>query len=115
LESSKSLASVFEVDLSTFLAEEHIMNGKTELTPDESEALIYAKRVKEFYEGLITFGIIIVVFVAAFGFKTPTMLYAFLAVGACLVVQGLLAFEIIRLPFTNWEKRLVEKRLGRKL
>lgn len=115
LESSKSLASVFEVELSTFLTEENAMNQKAELKPDESEALIYAKRVKEFYEGLITYGVIIVVFLVLFGFKTPALYYAFLAVGGWLVIQGLLAFEIVRLPFANWERRLVEKRLGRKL
>ena len=47
--------------------------------------------------------------------KGHVVLWVFLGVGAGLVVQGLLAFEIIRFERPGWEKRLVEKRLGRKL
>lgn len=34
---------------------------------------------------------------------------------AGLAIQGLVAFEIIRMPFQSLEKRLAEKKLGRKL
>ena len=139
LESAKALASVFEVDVSTFLPEDSDMTH-TELEPktptpqaadhpaaptptlkdEEREAIRYAKRVKEFYEGLTAFVILALVFSIAaldgwfFG-DTDIVLWVFLGVGAGLVVQGLIAFEVIRIGWTDWEKKLVEKRLGRKL
>ena len=36
-------------------------------------------------------------------------------VGIGLLAQGLLTFEIVRLPGIDWERRLAERRLGRKL
>jgi transcriptional regulator with XRE-family HTH domain len=55
METCKALASVFEVDLSLLQPEGEQMHTETELTgaelkADEREALLYAKRMKEFYE-----------------------------------------------------------------
>jgi XRE family transcriptional regulator, regulator of sulfur utilization len=115
LETSKSLASVFEVDLSTFNTEETAMNDKIELKQDEIEAIEYAKGVKEFVEGVIAYVIIVVVFFTVFGFGHPVLYWVFMGVGIGLVIQGLITFEVIRFPTQSWEKRIVEKRLGRKL
>jgi transcriptional regulator with XRE-family HTH domain len=115
LETAKALASVFEVDLSTFTPEIIDMRDETELQPDEEAALKYAKRVREFLEGVAAFVVMIVVFFAVFGFDQPVLYWVFAGVGAALAVQGLLAFELIRLPTVGIEKRLAEKRLGRKL
>ena len=115
LETSKSLASVFEVDLSTFSTEETAMNDKEELKQDEKEAIEYAKSVKEFIEGAIAYSIIAVIFFAVFGFDKPILYWVFVGVGIGIVIQGLLTFEVIRFPTQGLEKRLAEKRLGRKL
>jgi len=125
LESARALAAVFEVDISTFMTEDTQMNT-TEQAPrptlddDEREAIRYAKRVKEFYEGVIAYIILAIVFLVAIGMdklegKGHVVFWVFLGVGAGLVAQGLLAFEIIRFERPDWEKRIVEKRLGRKL
>lgn len=116
LETAKALASVFEVDFSTFIIEEDAdMNEKVELKQDEKEALEWAKSVKEYVLGLVMYAGMAVVFFAVFGFGVRILYWVFLGVGAILVIQGLFLFEVIRLPLEDWEKRLTERRLGRKL
>jgi len=99
LETAKALAAVFEVDCSTFTSEDNDMTEREEVQRDEIEAMEYAKGVKDFYSGVVVYFIL-----AVFG-----------ATGLGLVVQGLMVFEVIRLPFQDMERRLAEKKLGRKL
>ena len=115
LESSKALAAVFEVDISTFITEDQTMTETVNVDHDEVAAMRYAKRIKEFYEGLIAYVVLAIVFFSVMGFGEPILYWIFLGVGAGLVVQGLLAFEVIRFPNQDWEKKLIEKKLGRKL
>jgi transcriptional regulator with XRE-family HTH domain len=118
-ESAKSLASVFEVDLSTFTLEDTTMNAGTnekgDLKHDEEQAIKYGKRMMEFYQGLLAYAICAMVFFAVFGFGNPVLYWVFLGIGAGLVVQGLFAYEVFRFSPPNWEKKIVEKKLGRKL
>lgn len=115
LETARSLAAVFEVDISSFIAEETEMPEKAELQQDEKEAIEYAKGVKEFIHGLVAYVVMAVVFFAVFGFDRPVLYWVFLGIGAGLAIQALFTFEVIRFSFQDWEKRLAEKRLGRKL
>lgn len=115
LETAKALASVFEVDLSSFNLEKTDMLEKAEIRQDEKEAIEYAKGVKEFVHGLIAYVVMAVVFFTVFGFDRPILYWVFIGVGAGLAIQALFTFEIIRFPFQNWERRIAEKRLGRKL
>lgn len=148
LETARALASVFEVDLSTFQPEEPTMPIETdrpashadadtrealrqarmakefldsvpELKRDEQEAMAYAKRIKEFYEFLAIWLVITPVFLVAFhDSHRASIVYIILgALGLGVVIQGLLAFEVVNLPFfgPGWERRLVERRLRRKL
>ena len=115
LETSKALAAVFEVDLSTFNLEETDMNERMELKQDEKEALEYARGVKEFAGGVVAYAVLSIVFFAVFGFGEPVLYWVFLGVGIGLIVQGVFAFEVLRWPSHNWERRIAEKRLGRKL
>ena len=131
LETARSLAAVFEVDHLTFMQEDELMTNSStssttpgdetstrtvRLLQEEREAMRYARRVKAFYEGLIVYVILAVIFLG-FSDKAgePIVIGVFLGVGAGLIVQGLMAFEVIRFDFPSWEKKLVEKRLGRKL
>ena len=120
LETANALAAVFEVDITTFISEETAMNTsnetheKVELQQDEEAAMNYVKGIKEFYAGLLTYVVLAVVFLIV-GFTEPVVYWVFLGVGIGLIIQGLMAFELIRLPFQHWERRLIEKRLGRKL
>ena len=115
LETAKALASVFEVDLSSFNQEEKEMLEKAELKQDEKESIEYAKGVMGFFHGLIAYVVIALVLFPVFGFDRPLLYWIFFGIGAGLAIQALFAFEIIRFPFQNWEKRIAEKRLGRKL
>lgn len=115
LETARSLAAVFEVDISSFISEETDMPEKAELQRDEQAAIEYAKGVKEFIQGLGAYLVLAVVFFAIMGFDRPVLWWVFLGVGAGLAIQALFTFEIIRLPFQDWEKRLAEKKLGRRL
>lgn len=119
METSKALAAVFEVEFSVFQPEEPAMqepamNERVELKPDEQEALLYGRRVKEFYEALITYGVLAVVFLVIFHGE-PVVYIIFAGLGVALIVQGLIAFEVISFLKPNWEKKFVEKKLGRKL
>jgi transcriptional regulator with XRE-family HTH domain len=114
LETAKALAAVFEVDCSTFISEDD-MTQKEELKREEVEAMEYAKGVKDFLSGVVVYFILAIVFFAVYGFDVPFLYIVFGAVGLGLAIQGLMAFEVIRLPFQNIERRLAEKKLGRKL
>lgn len=126
LETSKALAAVFEVDISTFIAEDTEMNtqqnqsidtmesdGVARLAADEKAALTYAKGVQEFWTGVLVYVVLLVAFTVA-GFRDSTALLVFGGIGLGIALQGLLAYEVIRLPWQDFEKRIAEKRLGRK-
>lgn len=55
METCRALAAVFEVDLSQLQPKEETMLNEADLKFDEQEAWAYAKRIKEFYEYLITY------------------------------------------------------------
>jgi len=114
LETSKALAAVFEVDLLTIQPEEVAMNNEVNLKSDEQEAMAYAKRIKEFYEFLFVYIVLAIVFLIKFS-SEPKVYVVFAGLGIALIIQGLIAFEKISFLSPSWEKRLIEKRLGRKL
>ncbi|MFD2179567.1 helix-turn-helix domain-containing protein [Veronia pacifica] len=114
METRKALAAVFEIDLSTLELEDIQMQNETELRADEQYALIYAKRLKEFYEYLITYVFMAAIFLIVMH-DEPVVYIIFAGLGMGLIVQGLIAFEKIYFFSPNWERKLVEKKLGRKL
>jgi len=124
LETAKALAAVFEVNITTFITEHEAMTNLKQtqetttsehLEADEAEALEYAKGVKDFYSGLITYVILAVAFFSIKGFDEPVLYWVFGGVGLGLIVQGLMSFEVIRLPFQDLERKVAERKLGRKL
>ena len=115
LETAKSLASVFEVKLSTFIEGESIMNDKVELKSDEREAMQYVKGIKEFYSHLMIYVIFSVLTLVFKGISDPIIIWGFLGWGVGVVIHGLVAFEKINFIGQSWEKSQIEKRLGRKL
>jgi transcriptional regulator with XRE-family HTH domain len=114
LETSKALASVFEVDLSLLQPEDKQMQNETELRLDEQRVLQYAKRMKEFYEFLITYVVLAAVFLVIFHGE-PVIYVIFGGLGVGLILQGLIAFEVVSFMSPGWERRLAERKLGRKL
>lgn len=120
LESANALAAVFELDVEAFTQEAQMTESQNRQLEEEKAALEYVREVKGFYSHLATF---LVVMVFLFGLNlyiTPGYLWAGWALmgwGIGVVSHGLSVFEIS--PFgllgPDWEKRQVEKRLGRKL
>lgn len=114
LETSKALASVFEVDFSVFQSEDSTMNDEETLKQDEQEAILHGKRVKQFYEQLISYLVVSAIFLVVFG--GDAHLYMVLGgVGVGIIIYGLITFEVIHILSPNIERKIVEKRLGRKL
>lgn len=122
LESLKSLAAVFEVDLSTLAPGDKPMIPDTLATEDELEAIEYVKGIREFYMHAFMYAVFLVVFGSTFGLKfgldDTRVQYLFLGLGGWgigLVIHGLAAYEKIRFLGPRWERALIERRLGRKL
>lgn len=135
LETAKALASVFEVDVSTFITEDLPMQSNENLneTPslagDEEAAMKYVKGIKEFYAHLGFFVLFVVVYGLAWGgvatfapgpdrvFAINFLVWGALGWGVGLLFHGLVAFEVIgrQWPGADWERKAIEKRLGRKL
>ncbi|MRX28314.1 helix-turn-helix domain-containing protein [Kangiella sp. HZ709] len=133
LETKKSLAAVFEVDISTFeLPTENSIQGESKMTEsdnslseqskpietiqaDEKEAIEYAKGVKEFLTHLFFFLVFIPVIVFKKGLYEPTFNWLILGWAIGLVIHGLNAFEKLNFFKVDWEKKIAERKLGRKL
>lgn len=115
LETAKALAAVFEVDCSTFTLEHDDMTTQEKLEKEEVRAMGYGKAVKDFLSSVLVYLVLAISFFALTGFNEPVLYWIFGGIGLGLVVQGLMVFEVIRLPFQNLERRVAEKKLGRKL
>lgn len=119
LESAKSLASVFEVDVSAFNSGEITMNESIGLKNDEREAMEFVKGIIGFYAHLAVYLVFLLLEVCGVGRDLPMhYLYVWLlgGWGIGVIIQGLVAYEMFGwLIRPNWEKKMVEKRLGRKL
>ncbi len=134
LESLKSLAAVFEISLDE-LQQENTMNTSEpivttkESTQDsekenntlslkEQEVIEHVRDIKAFYTHVIQYVLVLaIVFVVNF-ILTPEYIWAWwvaLGWGIGVVSHGLSVFEIGNFFGVNWEKKQIEKRLGRKL
>ena len=96
------------------------MNATTNRTvsPEEVLALAKVRKIKGFYTHVIQYIIVISVMTVINYIVTPRHLWAIWAAlgwGSGLLIHGLRAFD--KIPFLNgeWERRQVERRLGRKL
>lgn len=123
LESLKALAAVFEIDLDRL--QEPPMDtaypphaAHADLPPDEALALAHVRKVKGFYIHLSQYLIVIPLLWGINAFSSPGYWWAIwpmLGWGAGVAAHALSVFQV--LPFLDgaWERREVEKYLGRKL
>ena len=118
MESLKALASVFEVDF-LFLKEPDMNQPSAPgVDRDEALALAHVRRIKGFYHHVMQFAAIVGV-LAVMNYITnphyPWVLWVALSWGSVLALHGLQAFD--KLPFLTaaWERRQVEKYMGRRL
>ncbi|PQJ62308.1 2TM domain-containing protein [Photobacterium angustum] len=117
LESLKSLAAVFEIQVSD-LQMEPPMNKEINITEDEKQAINYVKGIKGFYSNLTTYVLVISALFVINYFTSPGYWWAVwpaLGWGIGIVSHALSAFEVLNIFGPEWEKKQVEKRLGRKL
>lgn len=117
-ESLKAIGSVFAIDWFQLkdpdMTPDHAHNAVT----DEALALAYVRRVKRFYLHLGEFALIMGGLFTLNLYLTPSYLWSlwllvFWAIG--LVVHGLKTFNRIPIFDGEWERRQVERRLGRPL
>lgn len=117
LETLKSLAAVFEVEINDLTAEA-TMTTANELSVEEQDVLEHVRDLKAFYQHLITYGItiaflFIVNFIVSPGYWWA--LWAAFGWGIGVVSHGISVFEVFDFLGPDWEKKQVEKRLGKKL
>ena len=129
MESLKSLAAVFEVNIEdleqetpmqydTNQAEGTNYNDRPRITHEEELAIRYVKDIKDFYTHLAMYVIIIAGLFIFNYFITPQYWWAFFPMfgwGIGVLGHGLAVFEVFNFFSPEWEKRQIEKRLGRKL
>lgn len=117
LESMNALAAVFEIDLDR-LKEPTMDTPRTNLPPDEALALAHVRKVKAFYVNLTSYLVVIPGLAAINLFGYPQYLWFVwpaLGWGLGVVSQALTVFGAVPFLNGNWERRQVEKYLGRKL
>jgi transcriptional regulator with XRE-family HTH domain len=115
LETMNALAAVFEVDRSIFQPGENPMPSDSPVTVDEENAIQYVKGLKEFYNHVFMYIVFVAVYGLVFGFKHPLIFWGAIGWGVGVIVHGLNVFEFINILGPNWEKKQIEKRLGRPL
>lgn len=116
LETSKSLAAVFEVDIATFNPGDNTMNESQALKTDELLAMQYVKGIIEFYGHLLMYTVFTSVFLLNGGWHIQGILWPFFGWGLGLLMHGLWSYDVFsRVTPARWERQMIEKRLGRPL
>jgi transcriptional regulator with XRE-family HTH domain len=136
-ETLKSLASVFEIDFSTLQATQELSMNPTHSPPvienttpfpipdaaqsvsaDEISALKHVRRIRNFYARLAIY-IVVISCLAILNFiKSPNHIWVIwpaLGWGLGMLFYGMRVFGTMPFMNADWEKRQVEKYLGRKL
>ena len=125
LESLKSLAAVFEVQVSDLKQEDRIVTEEqvvgrhpTEEQDKEQQAMEYVRDLKGFYAHLTSYVVVMIGLIVINLFTSPDNFWAkwpLIGWGIGVISHGLSVFEVINLFGADWERKQVEKRLGRKL
>lgn len=116
-ETLKSLASVFEIDFNQ-LTSEPDMSTHTVTETEEQLAFAHVRKLKGFYSHLMRYALVISVLCIINLLTHPQYLWFIWpalgwGIGLCAHASAIFGFS----PFfgADWEKRQVEKRLGRPL
>jgi transcriptional regulator with XRE-family HTH domain len=127
VETLKALGAVFGVDFSIFQEQEMtsplepvaaVGSQSPAVTNEEALAFAHVRNVKGFYMHLTQFVAVNAILVIINLVTYPRFFWAAFPIigwGAGLLIHGLRVFDKIPLLTADWERRAVEKRLGRKL
>ena len=116
LESLKSLAAVFEIEV-TDLTKETAMSQQAQITAEEEKAIVYVRDIKGFYTHLVIYLVVIGILTALNLIRRPDHIWVTwpaIGWGIGVLMHGLNVFEIINLFGPRWEKRQIDKRLNRR-
>ncbi len=120
-ESRKSLASVFEIDFSELQTEPDVNQANPihqHTSPDELLAFQQVYRLKRFYLHLVKYVLVMSGLAAMNLVTSPRHLWVIwpaLAWGIGLLFHAASTFDWLPILGADWERRQVEKRLGRSL
>lgn len=115
LESLKALAAVFETSVDQ-LQQEQDMNIDNSPDKQEQDAIDQVRAIKGFYSHLITYVLVISLLFVINLLTNPEYIWAWwpaMGWGIGIVNHGLNAFELFNFFGPKWEKKQIEKRLGR--
>lgn len=117
METLKSLAAVFEIDY-TSLQPETLMTAPTASPAEQEEAQAFqqVRRLRAFYLHLARYALVCTLLLAINLLTRPSHLWSLWVVGGWglgVLMHGLRTFTPFRLLGPEWERREVEKRLGR--
>lgn len=111
LESLKSLAAVFEVNIQD-LQQETVMEAKTKLSDKVIKIIEHVKDIKDFYSHLINYGIVVGAFFIVNLLTSPNYIWAWWIAfgwGIGVISHALSIFEITNFFGADWEKRQIKK------
>lgn len=117
-ETLKSLASVFEIDFQQLQSEVDVVHSNTENEQAEKLALLKVRKLKGFYIHLLQYVVIITGLLILNLVKSPEKLWVVwpaLGWGIGVLFHAARTFDWIPFFGAEWEKRQVERRLGRPL
>ncbi len=116
LETLKSLAAVFDIDITDFRQENKMDDKK--ISVDEHRAFKQVQREKNFYKHLVTYICVVgMLFIGNLLFS-PGYIWAkwpAMGWGAAVAAQAVKVFIPFKFFGPEWEKKQIEKKLGRKL
>ncbi len=118
-ETLKSLAAVFEVDFATLVAERPTMNTATATAErEERDAFEYVRKLRKFYIHLLQYVVVVTILIAVNLVVSPHRIWVgwvMLGWGIGVATHAIRVFHPLGLLGPKWERRTVERRLGRSL
>ena len=118
-ETLKSLAAVFQVDFNELVDESYFTEiDESKLTEEEMQELEHIRDVQRFLRDMIIFAVflpVVVILNTSDKFNAEWILFMFFFWGAYLIWEAFEVFDARDFLGRGWEKRMLEKRLGRKI
>ncbi len=116
LETLKSLAAAFDLDVSDLSMEPAMNLEKEKMTAEEERAIVYVRDIKGFYTHLAIYAVVIALLIVLNFIRSPEKIWVIwpaVGWGIGVAFHGLNVFEVFNLFGPDWEKRRIAKRLRR--